>query len=193
MPTETSNDVIIQLKSIFARHGIPQEVCSDNGPQFSSSMFKKFSKEYKFSHITSSPRYPASNGKAERAVRTVKTMLKNVMTLRTKLPMLSSQLEPFTPDYDKLLQKESEYRARQKQNYDSHHRSRELVQLLPGDNVYISDGNISTEGQVTQQVAPRSFQVNTPHGSLRRNRRHLHLLPNSDNVRVSRKPVRYRL
>ena len=28
--------------------------------------------------------------------------------LRTKLPMLSSQLEPFTPDYDKLLQKESE-------------------------------------------------------------------------------------
>ena len=64
------------MKSIFARHGIPQQVWSDNGPQFSSNMFKKFSEDYNFTHTTSSPRYPASNGEAERAVRTVKEMLK---------------------------------------------------------------------------------------------------------------------
>ena len=45
---ETSNDVMIRLKSIFARHGIAQEVLSDNGPQFSSSMFKKFSEVFPY-------------------------------------------------------------------------------------------------------------------------------------------------
>ena len=43
LPTESSNDTINVLKSIFARHDIPQEVRSDNGPQFSSSVFKQFS------------------------------------------------------------------------------------------------------------------------------------------------------
>ena len=32
----TSEEVINQLKSIFARHGIPQIVISDNGPQYTS-------------------------------------------------------------------------------------------------------------------------------------------------------------
>ena len=65
LPTESSNDTINLLKLIFAQHGIPQEVRSDNGPQFSSSVFKKFSEEYSFVHVTNSPRYPASNGEAE--------------------------------------------------------------------------------------------------------------------------------
>ena len=40
---KTSNEVIRHLKSIFARHGIPQCVMSDNGPQFSSMEFAQFS------------------------------------------------------------------------------------------------------------------------------------------------------
>ncbi len=46
---------------------------SDNGPQLVSSLFAE---EYGFKHITSSPRYPQSNGQAECAVQTVKKMLK---------------------------------------------------------------------------------------------------------------------
>ena len=48
---------------------------SDNGPQYSGEPFAKFSKEYGFIHTTSSPKYPHSNGEAERAVETVKCLL----------------------------------------------------------------------------------------------------------------------
>lgn len=72
----SSSEVITKVKSIFARHGIPSVVVSDNGPQFSSTMFKEFSLSYDFKHVTSSPRYPQSNGEAEASVKTIKNILK---------------------------------------------------------------------------------------------------------------------
>ena len=42
----TADEVILHTKSVFARHGIPEEVISDNGPQFSSKLFQLFSHEY---------------------------------------------------------------------------------------------------------------------------------------------------
>uniref|UniRef100_A0A1X7V5L8 Integrase catalytic domain-containing protein n=2 Tax=Amphimedon queenslandica TaxID=400682 RepID=A0A1X7V5L8_AMPQE len=71
----TSEQVIEICKSQFARHGIPNEFISDNGPQFSSHKFHQFSSQYQFKHKTSSPYHPQSNGKAERAVQTIKSLL----------------------------------------------------------------------------------------------------------------------
>ena len=73
----TSQTIINSLKSTFARHGIPEILRSDNGPQFTSTEFKDFVKEYQFTHTTSSPYYPASNGQVERMVKTVKSLLKD--------------------------------------------------------------------------------------------------------------------
>ena len=44
LDNETSHEVVIRLKSIFARHGIPLQVFSDNGPQYSSTEFSEFAK-----------------------------------------------------------------------------------------------------------------------------------------------------
>ena len=49
---------------------------ANNGPQYSTESYAKFAQEYGFEHLTSSPRYPQSNGVVERAVRTVKGLLK---------------------------------------------------------------------------------------------------------------------
>lgn len=37
-----SSETIRALKSMFARHGIPEVVRSDNGPQYDSAVFAKF-------------------------------------------------------------------------------------------------------------------------------------------------------
>ena len=72
----TSAKVITRCKAQFARHGIPDTFVTDNGPQFSSQLFCEFSSNYQFKHLTSSPLFPQSNGKAEKAVQIVKNILK---------------------------------------------------------------------------------------------------------------------
>jgi hypothetical protein len=70
-----SATVIQHTKSIFARHGIPEVVISDNGPQYSCQDYKYFASKWGFQNKTSSPVYPQSNGLAERTVQTVKNLL----------------------------------------------------------------------------------------------------------------------
>ena len=72
----TSKNVIKHLKRQFSRFGIPDEFYSDNQSTFVSSEFRSFAKEYGFDCVTSSPTFAQSNGLAERAVQTVKDLLK---------------------------------------------------------------------------------------------------------------------
>ena len=72
----TTKAVIEALESIFSRHGVPQILMSDNGPQYSSHKFAIFTKQYDFSHLTSNLHFSQSNGQAERTVQTVKKVLK---------------------------------------------------------------------------------------------------------------------
>ena len=76
LKSTTSVSVISALKSVFSRHGIPEVVRSDNGPQYSSAEFMSFASSYGFQHLASSPKFLQSNGQAERSVQTIKNLLK---------------------------------------------------------------------------------------------------------------------
>lgn len=67
-----SKAVISYLKTVLAKPGVPCELFSDNGLQFSSCEFAAFAKEWGFKHTMSSPTYTKSNGLAESSVKTVK-------------------------------------------------------------------------------------------------------------------------
>ena len=124
LASQKSSETIRAFKSIFARHGIPDILRSDNGPQFISTESAEFSNEYLFTHVTSSQKLPQANGKAERALETIKNALKKekdpakaLMSyratplengyspaellfgrkIRTTVPVLADQLKPSWP------------------------------------------------------------------------------------------------
>jgi len=194
----TSQCVINHMSSIFARYGIPEIVMSDNGPQYDSNAFKLFAREYRFQHNTSSPYFPQSNGEAERAVKTVKGLLQKASDpylamlayratplavgytpsellmgrkLRTTVPITRQQRKPIVPDHSAVTERDKREKARQAENFNFHHGARQLPTLQPGDTVYVKDRD--STGTVLREVAPRSYEVDTSDGTVRRNRRHM--------------------
>ena len=63
------------LKELFVEHGIPESLHSDNGPQFTSTLFAEFAADWNFDHYTSAPTNAHSNGQAEAAMKIVKGLL----------------------------------------------------------------------------------------------------------------------
>ncbi|UYV82662.1 K02A2.6-like [Cordylochernes scorpioides] len=62
----TSKTIINHLREIFARFGLPEFVVIDNGRQFVSDEFEKFTKMNGIRHTKTSPYNPSTNGLAER-------------------------------------------------------------------------------------------------------------------------------
>lgn len=75
LPDMSSRQLIGKMQRLFAAHGVPQKLLTDNGRQFVSREFEQFTKEWNIGHITSSPYYPRSNGLAENAVKQAKQLL----------------------------------------------------------------------------------------------------------------------
>lgn len=207
----TSWDIITKMKNIFSRYGIPEEIRSDNGPQFSSEDFKDFSKEYGFIHAKSSPKFPQSNGQVERAVKIVKDILKKntdiflgLLTyratplesgfspaellfgrkIRTLIPIIEKEMEPsWTKIQQNYRQKANLLKNKYKKNFDSRHKVKDLAKASPGELVFIPD--LKRYGKILKETGlPRSYLIKTKQGDVRRNRRDF-LVTNS-NV----KPIR---
>ena len=146
-PTRTT-EVVMHMKFMFSRHGIGEFLKSYNGPQFSGSHFKAFAAEYGFVHITSSPKFPQSNGEAKRAVQTVKNLITKASDpylsllayratplqngyspaellmgrrLRTTVRSPPTLLNPVLPDYNALEAKEREKGRNDARSFDKRH------------------------------------------------------------------------
>ena len=200
----TSASVIKGLKEIFARHGIPMELTSDNGTQFDCGMFEEFAKEWGMMQVSSSPRHAQGNGAAERAVKTAKHILDQeqwelaLLTyratpiagiglspaellfgrkLRTRLPCIEKLYTPVQGDSD-FRAKDQAARLKQKANFDRHYGAKPLPVLAPGDTVRVmtdpTKPDWEQKGTVLEKVHNRSYVVNTPSG-LSLRRNRIHL------------------
>ena len=171
---------------------MPEQIVSDNGPQFVSSDFAEFLKRNGIQHTRSSPYHPATNGEAERFVRTfkeaIKAMRSDGLTLSHRISnfLLTYRTTPHTttgtppcellmgrslrtrwdllkPDVDGTV-KQSQ--ARQKAQHDQHARSRSLS---VGDSVVarnFSSGPDWLQGVVAKRLGPLTYLVDVLDGRL---------------------------
>ena len=202
LQNKTASHVIVKLKSVFARYGICEELIADNMP-FGSAAMKKFAEDWNFVITTTSPNYPQSNGQSERAIQTVKGLLRkaeesgadpNIALLQYRnSPIAGStfspaqlsmnrQLRTRIPVSSKLLctqpviEGRKQLCNRQLKQKQWHDRSaKDLHPLNSGDVVRIRHNHQWQRGVVSSEHStPRSYIVQTEHGAmLRRNRRDL--------------------
>eukprot|EP00731_Ephydatia_muelleri_P026680 Em0018g780a len=72
MTSTTAQKTVDILRHIFAAYGLPEQLVSDNGPQFVAKEFEDFMLKNGIRHIRSAPYHPATNGLVERFVQSFK-------------------------------------------------------------------------------------------------------------------------
>ena len=185
MSQTTSLKTISVLRHLFAKYGLPEQIVSDNGPQFISEEFETFMKSNGVKHTRCSPYHPSSNGAVERFVRTFKQAMKAgdkdgltpqhrlenfLLTYRTTphsttnvTPSslflgrnIRTRLDMVRPDVSQTV---FEKQASQKQNHDRHVRPREFV---VGQKVMVKSfkpGPNYLPGTITDVVGPLTYTV----------------------------------
>ena len=192
--------MISALKFYFSEYGIPEEVISDNGPQFTAREYQDFAVQYGFRLTTSSPYYPKGHGFIKRQVQIIQNLLSKCAKdgsgpYLALLQLRSTPLDGKTPSPGELLQNrqlrttlpviirppansEAVRAALQSRkvytNHDAH--AKELSKLLPTQPVWVQNTLTKKweKGVIKSQAeTPRLYIVITPQGEKRRNRIHL--------------------
>ena len=76
MSSTTADTTIAILRRVFAAYGLPEQLVSDNGPQFVSHEFADFLRANGVKYIRTAPYHPSSNRAVERLVQTFKQSMK---------------------------------------------------------------------------------------------------------------------
>ena len=76
-PLGSSAGLVRHLRSFFSTFGVPQELSSDGGPEFTAGQREEFLQLWGVKHRIYSVSFPQSNGRAEVAVKTAKRLLQS--------------------------------------------------------------------------------------------------------------------
>lgn len=80
MSNATTCNTIQLLRLLFCRFGVPRQIVSDNGAQFTSHDFKNFCSQNGVKLAFTTPYHSRSNGLVERAIRTFKWRFSKIST-----------------------------------------------------------------------------------------------------------------
>ncbi|UYV69844.1 K02A2.6-like, partial [Cordylochernes scorpioides] len=164
-----SKETIVYLKEWFAQHGIPKVLETDNGTNYSSREFKQFSQEWSFTHQTSSPLHPRSNGLAERAVQTAKSLLRKCERGKEDIQMALLNYRN-TPREGLGSPVQRLYSRRTRTVLPIKEDLLEPSQLSENQPVFLKERErVWTPATVVKQLSPRSYAVRSQDRILRRN------------------------
>ena len=184
LPSISSANTIDTLRTVFATHGLPHKVVTDNGSSFTSEEFRAYMSSNGIIHVITAPYHPASNGLVERAVQTFKRGFKATKgnTPQEKLSKflfdyhitphtttgvapaqllmnrrLRSRFDRLFPDLQGRVQK------KQAEQAASHNNSKPLRSFKIGDSVYTKDFSSTPilwiPGTVVKVTGPLSYHV----------------------------------
>ena len=186
----TSSITIKKLRGMFAIHGIPDIIVSDNETVFTSEKFETFMKLNGIRHIKAAPYHPSTNGIAERAVQSLKENLKKSKagSLETMISrflfkyqttphtttgispaellmgrQLCSHLSLLHPDFS-LQNRVTNKQQNQKCHHDAYASKHHFT---IGDTVFVRDfpsGKNWLPGTLTQSKGPLSFLIKLDDG-----------------------------
>ncbi len=192
MKSTTSSATILELRRLYSSYGLPEQLVSDNGPQFTSMEFEKFLKSNGVKHICSAPYHPSSNGLAERFVQTFKRAMKAsehpelsfhqqlmscLLAYRTT-PHATTQVAPASlflqrhvrtrldlmrPEVEDIV---SASQATQKHHHDKHSRARDL---FIGQRVMVRNlrpGHQWIPGTIVERKGPLTYLVQVAEGRI---------------------------
>ncbi|XP_055910426.1 uncharacterized protein K02A2.6-like [Eupeodes corollae] len=154
--TTSTSCAITSLRSIFATHGLPDSIVSDNETAFTSEVFSQLWRSNLISHILSAPFHPSTNGQAERMVRTTPS------TVSGKSPAEILFKRPPMTYFDKIHPGSQPLRSSKK-----HHVTGNDLQLQTDEPVWIrnySKGPIWIPAKTSKQTGLVSYLVRTEDG-----------------------------
>lgn len=207
----TANEINKQWLKIFAAHGYPNIIIADNVP-FGSYECAQFAKKYDIKIVTSSPRYPKSNGLAEKTVSICKNILrkcngdddiqKALLAYRTT-PVKYTSYSPAQLLYNRMLRTElpmhdNKFKAelnhkienqmknkteKMKACYDKSTRVRDT--FTEGQSIIFQNNKKWQTGQIiNKHSTPRSFNIQSDGRTYRRNTNHIRpFRTNTQNIR----------
>lgn len=176
LTSKSASEVVRHMQNLFARHGIPETVTSDNNP-FNSAVYLEFAEKWGFQPKFTSPHFPQSNGHAEKSVQTIKLMLKKCREENSSLPyallqyrntplpdtgyspaqaLMGRRLRTKLPVSSTLLQPKtappseiirSKERSQEVQRYYFNQTATELSPLQPSQPVWVKDDLADTKWQ----------------------------------------------
>ena len=163
--------VVMKMKGIVARHGIPERVVIDNGLPFAYAEFREFAKTSGFAHSTSNPRYSQSNGLVEKVVHTTdRNMVKATQAAETYTQLYSSIVQCLSRNAQSHMQLLMSRRLR----YIQPTTQQSLQPSIVNPEIIQTTGGYEPAIVTEQANTPRSYSVRTNDGAAyRRTSRHL--------------------